>query len=46
MKLRDNGLLSKPTHEHTLRFAPPLTIQEKDVRECTDIIVDVINSFA
>ena len=23
LKLRDNGLLAKPTHEHIIRFAPP-----------------------
>ena len=26
LKLRDNGLLAKPTHEHIIRFAPPLVI--------------------
>lgn len=24
MKLRDNGLLAKPTHDNIIRFAPPL----------------------
>lgn len=46
INLRDNGLLSKPTHQHTLRFAPPLTIKENDLRNCIDIITNSINSFA
>lgn len=46
INLRDNGLLSKPTHEHTLRFAPPLTIKENDLHNCIDIITNSINSFA
>ena len=29
LKLRDNGLLAKPTHEHIIRFAPPLVINEE-----------------
>ena len=36
--LRDNGLLAKPTHNETIRFAPPLVITEAQTRECVDII--------
>jgi len=46
IRLRDNGLLSKPTQEHTLRFAPPLTMTEEQLRECVDIIVDAVNYYA
>ncbi len=28
LKLKDNGLLTKPTHGDKIRFAPPLTINE------------------
>ena len=33
LALRDNGLLAKPTHEHIIRFAPPLVINEAQIRE-------------
>ena len=39
LKLRDNGLLAKPTHDHIIRLAPPLVINEAEMRECCDIIV-------
>ena len=45
MKLRDNGLLAKPTHGHIIRFAPPLTINEEQVIEAAKIIKDTILSF-
>ncbi|MGZ3734255.1 MAG: ornithine--oxo-acid transaminase [Bdellovibrionota bacterium] len=39
LKLRDNGLLAKPTHDHIIRLAPPLVITEAQMKECCDIIV-------
>jgi ornithine--oxo-acid transaminase len=45
LKLRDNGLLAKPTHGHIIRFAPPLVINEEQVREAAGIIRDSILSF-
>jgi len=45
MKLRDNGLLAKPTHGHIIRFAPPLVINEEQIREAAKIIKDTIISF-
>jgi ornithine--oxo-acid transaminase len=38
MKLRDNGLLAKPTHGNKIRFAPPLVINETQLMECVEII--------
>ncbi len=38
LKLRDNGLLAKPTHGDIIRFAPPLVINEEQLMECVDII--------
>jgi ornithine--oxo-acid transaminase len=38
MQMRDNGLLAKPTHQHIIRFAPPLVITEEQVREAVGII--------
>lgn len=40
--LKDHGLLAKQTHEHIIRFAPPLTINEQQVHECCDIIEETI----
>ncbi len=45
MKLRDNGLLAKPTHGHIIRFAPPLVINEEQIREAAHIIKETILSF-
>ncbi|XP_025094137.1 ornithine aminotransferase, mitochondrial-like [Pomacea canaliculata] len=38
LKLRDNGLLAKPTHGDIIRFAPPLVISKTQMEECIDII--------
>lgn len=45
MKMRDNGLLAKPTHQHIIRFAPPLVITEEQLREAIGIIIKSIKSF-
>lgn len=36
--LKDNGLLAKPTHDHIIRFTPPLIINEEQIIEALDII--------
>jgi len=46
LKLRDEGLLAKPTHGNKIRFAPPLVITEEQVMDATAIIRDVILTFA
>lgn len=38
LKMRDNGLLAKPTHGHIIRFAPPLTINKEQLLEACDLI--------
>ena len=45
LKLRDNGLLAKPTHGNIIRFAPPLVITESELMECLGIIKKTINEF-
>ena len=45
LKLRDNGLLAKPTHGNIIRFAPPLVITEEQLMECIAIIKKTILSF-
>jgi ornithine--oxo-acid transaminase len=36
--LKNNGLLAKPTHDHIIRFTPPLTINEVQILEALAII--------
>lgn len=36
--LKNNGLLAKPTHDHIIRFTPPLTINEEQILEAVAII--------
>ena len=43
--LKENGLLAKPTHEHIIRFAPPLVITEEQLMESAAIISKTIHSF-
>lgn len=38
LRMKDNGLLAKPTHDHIIRFAPPLVITEDQVKEAVEII--------
>ena len=45
LKLRDNGLLAKPTHGNIIRFAPPLVMTEEQLRECVEIIERTIVAF-
>jgi len=45
LKLRDNGLLAKPTHGNIIRFAPPLVITEEQIMDCISIIKNTINEF-
>jgi len=43
--LKENGLLAKPTHQHIIRFAPPLVITEKEIRIAIDIILKTLKQF-
>jgi ornithine--oxo-acid transaminase len=45
MKLRDNGLLAKPTHGNIIRFAPPLVMTEEQLMDCIAIIKKTISEF-
>jgi len=45
LKLKDNGMLSKPTHENILRLAPPLVITEPQIYESLDIISRTIKEI-
>jgi ornithine--oxo-acid transaminase len=45
IKMAENGVLAKPTHDHIIRFAPPLVISEEELRTAISIIKDSILSF-
>jgi ornithine--oxo-acid transaminase len=45
LKLKDNGLLAKPTHGDIIRFAPPLVINEDQLMECASIIRNTIENL-
>ena len=44
-KMAENGLLAKPTHQHIIRFAPPLIISEGQLYDAIEIIKESILSF-
>jgi ornithine--oxo-acid transaminase len=45
VKLKDNGLLAKPTHGNIIRFAPPLVMTEEQILECAAIIINTLKEF-
>ncbi len=45
LKLRDNGLLAKPTHGNIIRFAPPLVMTEAQLLDCVSIITKTLKEF-
>lgn len=45
LRLRDNGLLAKPTHGNIIRFAPPLVMTEEQLKDCVSIIIKTLKEF-
>ena len=45
LRLKENGLLAKPTHGNIIRFAPPLIISEDQLHECCDIIENTFRKY-
>ena len=45
LKMKENGVLAKPTHGDIIRFAPPLVITEEQLREAIARIVKSIQAF-
>ncbi len=43
--MKENGILAKPTHEHTIRFTPPLIITEAQMREAIGLIQKSMTEF-
>ena len=45
LAMKGNGILAKPTHEHTIRFTPPLIITEPQMREAIGLIQKTMREF-
>lgn len=45
LKLKENGLLAKPTHGNIIRFAPPLVMTEDELGDCISIIKETIVDY-
>ncbi len=45
LSLMDNGLIAKPTHDHTIRFTPPLIITEEQLMDSVGIIKRTFEMF-
>ena len=43
--MKENGLLAKPTHDHIIRFAPPLVITREELSEAVGIIQKTMAEF-
>jgi len=43
--MKENGLIAKPTHEHIIRFAPPLVITEAELLRAIEIIRQTMKQF-
>ncbi len=45
LAMKENGLIAKPTHDHIIRFAPPLVITEEQLMEAIEIIKKTLAQF-
>lgn len=45
MKMKENGLIAKPTHGNIIRFAPPLVITKEEIKMSCEIISSSILDF-
>ncbi|WP_426476186.1 ornithine--oxo-acid transaminase [Chryseobacterium sp. CBSDS_008] len=45
LKLKENGLLAKPTHGNIIRLAPPLVITKEQLLDCVKIIEKTILEY-
>jgi ornithine--oxo-acid transaminase len=43
--MKEKGVIAKPTHGHIIRFAPPLIITEKQLREAMELIKEAFRLF-
>ncbi|CAL8077502.1 unnamed protein product [Orchesella dallaii] len=45
VRLKENGLLAKPTHGDIIRLAPPLVINKQQIEEAVQIIGETVQSL-
>ena len=45
LALKENGLIAKPTHDHIIRFTPPLIISREQMMEAIGIIKETFAQF-
>ena len=45
LRLKENGLLAKPTHGNIIRFAPPLIINKNQIDQAVDIIIKSVKVY-
>ena len=45
LAMKENGLIAKPTHDHIIRFAPPLVITEEQLMDAIKIIKNTLAKF-
>ena len=45
LKLKEKGLLAKPTHGNIIRFAPPLVITKEQLDKCIQIITSTLKIY-
>jgi ornithine--oxo-acid transaminase len=45
ISMAEKGLLAKPTHGNIIRFAPPLIINEEQLKDCIKIIIKTLKEF-
>ncbi len=45
LAMKEKGVIAKPTHGHIIRFAPPLIITEKQLREAIKLIKEAFILF-
>jgi ornithine--oxo-acid transaminase len=45
LAMKEKGVIAKPTHEHIIRFAPPLVITEEQLSEAIGLIKEAFKAF-
>lgn len=45
LAMKEHGLIAKPTHEHIIRFTPPLVITEEQMLEAIALIKETLEEF-
>jgi ornithine--oxo-acid transaminase len=45
LAMKKNGILAKPTHEHIIRFTPPLVINEEQITDAIERIKKTFEEF-